>query len=375
LIASLLLDIISKDDKHKPVFNPSLIAKLRPEVLESKECEPLLLKSHKLAAEKGLPYFANLCAKGQKQASYTATGCRFATDWKKDWELDTLQTGNIDSLIINLPRVSYEARGNQTQFFTLLDEQLEMALRALEIKYQTIKRRSLEGVPPFLMQKADGDYYFRLQNVTRLVSFVGLNETAQSFLGKAIHEDNNALDFAEKIANHLNHNIKKHAKKPETRTLLSMVPNTDAAKRLAELDVESYGWAKVHAQGAREQPFYTDLVAVPLTSEVSWEDRLNIEGKFHRTAPGSHLAIIQLGDSEVDADSLLSATRKIVSTFAVRLYAYNRHLSYCASCQKTFLGYWQSAHHVDQSICFLVLAACQPDICHRLFGTLQDAPL
>lgn len=338
LIASLLLDIISEDDKHKPVFNPSLIVKLRPEVVESKECEPLLLKSHKLAAEKGLPYFANLCAKGQRQASYTATGCRFASDWKNDWALDTLQTGNIDSVIINLPRVSYEARGNQTQFFTLLDDQLEMALRALEIKYQTIKRRSLEGVLPFLMQKADGDYYFRLQNATRLVSFVGLNETTQSFQGKAIHEDNNALDFAEKIANHLNRNIKKHAKKPETRTLLSMVPNTDAAKRLAELDVEGYGWVKVRAQGTKEQPFYTDLVAVPLTSEISWEDRLNIEGKFHSTAPGSHLAIIQLGDSEVDADSLLSATRKIVSTFAVGLYAYNRHLSYCASCQKTFLG-------------------------------------
>ncbi len=338
LIASLLLEISLEDDKHRPIFNPSLIVKVRPEVLEDRECESLLFKSHKLAAERGLPYFANLCAKGQKQVSYTATGCRFAAEWKQDWELDTLRTGSIGSVIINLPRVSYEAEGKQTRFYEFLDEQLEMALRALEIKYQTIRRRSREGLLPFLMQKVDGDHYFRLQNASRLVSFVGLNETTQALLEKAIHKDGEALDLAENIVNYLSKGIHKYTKKPETRPLLSMLPNADAAKRLAELDVENYGWAKVHAQGTRKQPFYTDLIAVPLTSELPWEDRLGIEGKFHRMAPGSHLTILQLADSELDADSLLAVTRRILKTYAIGLYTYNRHLSYCANCQRAFHG-------------------------------------
>ena len=337
-LASILLEVMFEDDKHKPVFNPSLIIKIRPEVLKNKECEALLFKSHRLAAETGLPYFANLCPKEQTSASYTATGCRFATDWKGDWELDTLQTGNIDNVIINLPRVAYEAGGRQTPFFKLLDEQLEMALRALEIKYRTIKQRARENLLPFLTQKADGDHYFRIENASRLVSFVGLNETIESFFGKALLQDGETLDFAEKIVTYLSNNVRRYAKKPETRASLATVPNADAAKRLAELDAEKYGWAKVRAQGTREHPFYTDMVALPLEADVSWKERLSVEKRFHKLTPGSHLAIIQLADSEQDPNELLSATKEIVGTYAVGLYVFNRHLAYCASCQKTFYG-------------------------------------
>jgi len=338
LIASLLLEMMFEDDKHKPIFNPSPIIKIRPEVLKNRECEALLFKAHKLAAEKGLPYFANLCHKGQEHVSYTATGCRFAADWKGDWELDTLQTGNIDNVIINLPRLSYEAEGKETRFFQLLDEQLEMALRALEIKYRTIKQRANEQLLPFLVQKADGDSYFRIENASRLVSFVGLNETIESFFGKALHEDDKTLGFAEKIVKYLSQNVKRYAKKPETRASLALVPNADAAKRLAEMDLEKCGWAKVRARGTREQPFYTDIVALPLEADVSWKERLGIEERFHKLTPGSHLAIIQLADSEQDPNELLSATREIVGAYAVGLFTFNRHLAYCAGCQKTFYG-------------------------------------
>ncbi len=337
-LASLLLEVMFEDDKHKPVFNPSIVIKIRPEVLKNKECEDLLFKSHRLAAETGLPYFANLCPKEQMHASYTATGCRFSTDWKGDWELDTLQTGNIDNVIINLPRVAYEAKGRETSFFKLLEEQLEMALRALEIKYRTIRQRARENILPFLTQKADGDQYFRIENTSRLVSFVGLNETIESFFEKGLHQDDETLDFAEKIVKYLSHNVRRYAKKPETRASLAMVPNADAAKRLAELDAEKYGWAKVRAQGTREQPFYTDMVALPLEADVPWKERLGVEERFHKLTPGSHLAVIQLADSKQDPNELLSATKEIAGTYAVGLYVFNRHLAYCASCQKTFYG-------------------------------------
>jgi len=360
LIASLLLEVMFEDNKHKPVFNPSLIVKIRPEVLKNKECENVLFQSHQLAAKRGIPYFANLCPKKQKHTSYTATGCRFAADWKGDWELDTLQTGSIDSVILNLPRASYDAEGSQPVFFRLLDERLEMAWRALEIKYRTLRQRAREGLLPFLTQKADGNHYFRLENATRLVSFVGLNETVESFLGKAINEDNEAIDFAKETVEHLSKTVQSYAKKPETRVALSMVPSTNTAKRLAELDVEHCGWAKVHVQGAREQPFYTDMVAVPLTNKVSWRGRLHIEEEFHELTPGSHLAIIQLADSKQDPDELLSTTKEIVKKYKVGLYAYNRNLAYCANCQKTFYGIppkCPSCGSVNMLICFSRVSA------------------
>jgi len=360
LIASLLLEVMSKNGGEKPVFIPSLIVKIRPEVLKNRECEPVLLQSHKLAAESGTPYFANLCLPKQNCASYTMTGCKFTNDWTGDWELDTLRTGNIDSVFINLPRISYRAKGNKARFFELLDEHLEMALRALEIKYRTIKQRIREGLLPFLSQKADGDQYFRIKSAPRLVSLIGLNEATKSFSGQYVHEDEKALNFAEEIMGYILRNVQIHVKKPETRVYPSMSPNAKAAQRLAELDVERYGWARVNAQGTKEQPFYTDMVLVPLETSISWGERLSLEGRFHQLAPGGHLAIVQLANSEPDPNSLLSATRHILKTSKVGFYAYNRNIAYCNRCQKTFYGILPKCPlcgSIDMLVCFSRMSA------------------
>jgi ribonucleoside-triphosphate reductase (formate) len=337
-LASLIFEVMFADDKQKPIFNPRLIIKVRPEVLKDPECSSLLFESHKLAAETGLPYFANLSSPEQATASYTSTGFRLASDWREDWELDTLQTGSVDSVIINLPRVMYEAGGKETSFFRVLDDQLEMALRALEIKYRTIKQREREQMLPFLMQKTEGDQYFRIENAVRLVSFVGLNETIQAFLGKPLKLDGETLDFAKKAVSYISSEISRYSKKPETRAALAMVPAPDAARRLAELDAERYGWAKVRAQGSREKPFYTDLVALPLSLDVSWKDRMRVEERFHSLTPGGHLAVIPLDDEPQKPEELLAVTREVAENYGVGLYTFNRNIAYCESCQQVFYG-------------------------------------
>jgi len=244
----------------------------------------------------------------------------------------------MDSGIINLPRGMYEAGGKENNFFRLLDDQLEMALRALEIKYRTIKQRERERMLPFLMQKTGGDQYFRIENTVRLVSFVGLNETIQSFFDKPLKQEGETFDFAKKTVDYLSSDIKKYSKKPETRACLAMLPAADAAKRLAELDAEKYGWAKVRAQGTREKPFYTDLVALPLSVDISWKDRFRVEEKFHRLTPGGHLAVIPVADEPQKPDDLLSITREVAANYGVGFYVFNRNLAYCASCQQIFYG-------------------------------------
>lgn len=338
LLLSLLLEVMREETRCKPLFNPSLILKIRGEVFKNKDRNSPLYEAHCLAAERGLPYFANLLSEEHGCASYTAMGLRLSDNWKGDWELDTMRAGSIDNVIVNLPRLIYEAEGNKAELFKLLDEQLEMALRALEIKYRTLKQRCSEGLLRFLTRKAGGDQYFRLENSLRLVSPVGLNEASKSFTGKSIYEDEDALKFAEEIMQYFSDFIKKYARKPETRPALAMVPNPFAAKRLAELDVERYGWANVSALGTKEQPFYTDMVAVPPETELSWRERLKIEGKFHRLSIGSHLAVLLLDDTEQDPEELLATTKELTANYNIGFYTFNRKLAYCGCCHKVFLG-------------------------------------
>ena len=338
LIASLLLDVLLEESEQKPVLQPSLIVKIRPETLQNKDCESLLLKAHKLAVKRGLPYFANLCPKEQAYASYTATGCRFANDWKQDWELDTLRTSSIGNVSINLPRLVYESEAKKSVFFSLLDEQLEMALRALEIKYHTIKQRTRENLLPFLTQRTNGDPYIRVENSTRPVGFVGLSEAVESFTGKALQEDSKALGLAEEILSYIHNGVRKSMRKPETRPVAAMLPSFESAKRLAELDVERYGWAKVRVKGSKDQPFYTDLVAVPLQASLALEERLKIEEKMQQQVTGGHLTVLPLEDVEQNPDALWAITKRIVTTSRIGLFTYNRSFAYCSRCRKTFFG-------------------------------------
>ena len=334
LLASLILEVVLEESKQKPLFQPSLIVKLRTEALSSKESDPPLVLAHRLAAERGLPFFANSAWQKQAHASYSATGSRFDSDWKGDWEIDTLRMGNVGSVLVNLPRLTYECEANTSKFYELLDEQLEMAIRALEIKYQTVKLRGKEGLLPFLTHEAADEQYVRFENFTRIIGFVGLCETVESLSGRPLYGDAKAIDLAEQIVKHVNDYVKESRRKPESRPVAAMVPSPSAARRLALLDVERYGWAKVHVRGTKDQPFYTDLVAVPAETKIALDQRLKIEDRIQQLASGGHLTPIQVDDT-LDSDKLLSLSKKLVSESRVGLYTFSRALTYCSHCKKT----------------------------------------
>ncbi len=334
LLASSLIEVMLEE--AKPIVNPCLIIKMRPEAFKDDECKSLLYNFHRLAAEKGTIYFANLSHKNQFFASYTATGLRFADDWKGDWELDTIRTGDIDSVILNIPRALYDSGEDKNVFFENLYDRSEMAMRALEIKYLTIKQRAKEGLLPFLTKGREKDPYFRLEGATRLISFVGLDEAVKSLTGKDICESKDAFSFAEETLKYLSKTSQEYADKHGARYALSSISSLEASERLATLDVERYGWAKVKARGDRNQPFYTYTAVIPQTGEVPLKEYLSLEGRFHKMTPGGHLATISLKNSRGDPEELLSTTKEIINAHSIGFYTYRINLAYCSNCRKTF---------------------------------------
>jgi anaerobic ribonucleoside-triphosphate reductase len=80
------------------------------------------------------------------------------------------------------------------------------------------------------------------------------------------------------------------------------------------------------------------MMVVPSEENLPLDDNLRIESRFEALAPGCHLAKIPLEESDVDAEKLLALTHKIVQDHRIGLYAFDRNLMYCSSCQKTFQG-------------------------------------
>jgi len=337
LLASAVLECLMEGIEYKPIFNPSVIVKIRPDSLRDDESKELLYRAHELAVH-GTPYFANLLPESQEYASYVATGIRFAADWKEDWEIDTIRIGCMDQVTVNVPRAAYESEREEESFFENLQDFTEKGLKALEIKHKTLRNRAEEGLLPFLLQRDGGDHYFRLENSSSILSFVGLNEAAQFMTGGAIQEDPDSLGFAEKVVLYLADRIDEYNKKSGIRLSLGLASNFEAASRLAQLDIEGYGLGTVLTQGERDNPYYTNLNVVPHHLEMPLEEYLKIESRFHELVTGSHLAKISLGDLEIPPEEIMSTTKKITDRYAIGLYTYDRPLTYCNSCRKIWHG-------------------------------------
>lgn len=333
--SSLILDSFGGMCNFKPIFNPSLIIKVHPEKLGSNDVESLLYKAHLLAVH-GLPYFANIFFDGEERVSYAANGQGFSANWRGDWELDIVRVGCMGSVTLNLPRAFYEARGDMKTLLNNIYDFSEKALRALEIKYLTIKQRVYEGLLPFLLQGGKRDSYCRLDNSLFLVSLVGLNEVAQLAMKNAVYQGNDPLEFIEVISSHMIKIIGDYSRKKGMRCALSLTPDMEASKRMATLDIERYGLAEVNVSGDREKPYYSSINSMAYDSSIPLEKYLSIEERLHQFFSGSHLVKIPIRESE--PEQLLSITRRIVGEFKIPLYTFDATLTYCNICQKTFHG-------------------------------------
>jgi anaerobic ribonucleoside-triphosphate reductase len=158
LLASLALEVFAEESFPKPLLNPKLVLKVNKETLSDENARAILLKAHTLAAERGTVYFANALQKGEKNAVFSASGCKLEADLTGDWETDTLRTGCLGVVTVNLPRIVHESEKDKNKFFEILKDRCELAARALKIKYRGLRQHGKSALP-FITQRS---------NVTRI---------------------------------------------------------------------------------------------------------------------------------------------------------------------------------------------------------------
>ena len=339
LIAQLALEVFAEESSPKPLFNPKLILKINPETLTDENAKTTLLKAHGIAAEKGALYFANMSQKEGKQAVFSGTGCKFETELTGDWETDTLRTGCIGAVTVNLPRIAQESDRERNKFLDILKERCELAARALEIKQRALKQHGRNSLP-FLSQSANGDTYFRLENCSSIINLAGLRESVESFCQKNLTSEE-STGFAEEIAQTLLSFKGKTGRKHGKRLFPAILRSKEASERLAQLDIEKYGLAKVKFSGTRDKPFYSTTNRLRLQRgnilTVSPET-LNTEEKLKGLGSGANLSIIELEDPEYKPEELMNLTTQLIEQQAVEFFIYNRIMTYCSNCTKSWLG-------------------------------------
>ncbi len=339
LLASLLLDVFLEESSPKPLFSPKLVIKIGSTALNDENAKVALQKAHQLAVQCGTPYFANTTNKEGENTAFSASGVKLASDLTGDWETDTLRTGCLGYVTINMPRIALECQKDKNKFNDLAKERFELAARALSIKNNALKQFGKNSLP-FLMQKANGDTYFRLENCSRIIALAGFREAIEAFTEKNIAAQESRLFAEEAITSLLAFKVKL-GRKYGKRIYPAVLGNQEAAERLALLDIERYGVAKVKFSGTRDKPFYSTLKRIPIKAAqplTAPQGTLEMAQLTKGLNGGGSLDIFELEGGEYKAEALLDLTLRIIDNDASEFFTYNRAISYCDNCKKNYYG-------------------------------------
>ena len=339
LLALFTIEVLTEESTLKPLLNPRVVLKISKETLTDENAKAVLLKAHSLAAEHGTIYFANTMQKGAKQAVFSASGCKLEADLTGDWETDTLRTGCLGVVTVNLSRIVHESEKDKNKFFEILKERCELAARALKIKYRALKQHGKNSLP-FMAQKSNGDTYFRLESCSRIINFAGFTEAVESFCGKNLsHEE--TVQFAEELVQNLLAFKRKLSRRYGKRLFPTVLCSLESSVRLAQLDIEKYGVAKVKFSGTRDNPFYSTTRRLKLKhGDFPYvpSEALELEEKLKGLNAGGSLSIIELEGNEYQPEQLMRLTEHLVKNGSLEFFTYNRVATYCDSCRKSWFG-------------------------------------
>ena len=196
---------------------------------------------------------------------------------------------------------------------------------------------------PFLLKNRSGDTYFRLENCSRIINLAGFKESVEAFTEKSINSEESRR-FADEIIQNLLAFKQKIGRKHGKRLYPVILSNPEASERLAQLDVEKYGVAKVKFSGTREKPYYSTAKRFQVRAAETLSlpsEALETAQKMKGLNAGGTLDIIELEGAEFKPEALMDLTRRLIENQSLEFFTYNRIISLLRQLQEKLV--WNSA--------------------------------
>jgi ribonucleoside-triphosphate reductase (formate) len=340
-----LFDIYREGDgAGRPFFFPKPLIHITEKFFRTEGHEKFLHHICDIASEKGNTYFVF----DRGDTAKISECCRLSFKLEKSDLDDAVQPWKMrysamQNVTINLPRISFEAKGDDTKLFQLLTERITLAADAHMQKKVFIERLLALGETgplALLSMDRDGEPYLRMRRVTYLVGMVGLNEMVQYHLGEELHESEDAIKFGLKVIAHMNLVAARLSRKFNMRFVLEQTPAESTAYRFAKLDMRLFTEAQSVVKGdlACDEIYYTNSTLFNVGAPVDPIDRVKREGLFHPLIEAGSLTHIWLGESRPTAESLANFVQKIFRKTQNDQVAFSPELTTCVACGQTSRG-------------------------------------
>ncbi|MCB2189560.1 MAG: anaerobic ribonucleoside-triphosphate reductase, partial [Deltaproteobacteria bacterium] len=298
-----------------------------------------------VASEKGNTYFVF----DRGDTAKISECCRLSFKLEKS-DLEDAKTpwrmrySALQNVTINLPRIAYEAAGDDTALFKILRRRVELAVQAhLE------KRRFIEellghgptGPLALLAMNLDGQGYLRMHRVSYLIGMVGLNEMVQKHLGHELHQSEEAMRFGLKVIAQMKLLSEHYSQRHRMHLVLEQTPAESTAYRFAKLDLKHFaGEAKHVVKGDifTNEVYYTNSTLFNVGSHLNPIERVKLEGRFHPLIEAGAITHVWLGEARPSKESLANFVIKIFRDTKNDQVAFSPEFSCCKACGRNERG-------------------------------------
>ncbi len=341
-----LFDVYKEGDgAGRPFFFPKPLVHITEKFFKTDGHMDFLHHICDVASDKGNTYFVF----DRGETAKISECCRLSFKLEKS-DLDDANTpwrmrySALQNVTINLPRIAYEAQGDDTKLFKILRERVALAAKAHVEKrefIQNLLNQGPNGPLALLAMELDGMPYLRMHRVTYLVGMVGLNEMLKEHIGQELHDSEDAMRFGLKVIAQMNLACDHYAKHHGMRFVLEQTPAESTAYRFAKLDLKHYSdKAKHNVKGDifRNEVYYTNSTLFNVGSKTNPIERVKLEGRFHPLIEAGAITHVWLGEAHPSAESLANFVIKIFRDTKNDQVAFSPEFSCCKACGKTTRG-------------------------------------
>ena|GEM_PF-1029653 len=331
------------DEGKRPFLTPLPIIKMDKFVFESTNFDEEIYKVCELVHKWCTPIIVNSEWENNIESSYC-------------WDLSRIDsslgernnTGTLNTVIINLPRIALESKGDDSLFFSKLEETINLSINAINYGKEKIKEKLVRGTLPFLSLEVDGESYYCMDEGYGRIGFAGLFEATRIHMNKDIHQEKEALNFSKKIVEKTLELLKDHPKIKITEISIE-----DPSRRLFIADGIRYGFRIIEEKVNGRISKYSMNTIIPYDIYVPLNRRIEIEGIFHKKMLGGNCLNIPLIEPIPPKDTFYKYLKEIIYNNRVAAFTFSLDFTYCKKCGILMHGKRERCDYCGRSLAAL----------------------
>lgn len=244
--------------------------------------------------------------------------------------------GNIAFVTINLPWIALEAKGNIDKFFEILESRMKLCEDQLIHRYNILKKLRRKDVPMNMSglwlnskdRPEEETIEESLKNGTLSFGYIGIYETLMALTGKGQHESQESQELGLRIAKFMYDYSVDCTERHHLNFSVIATPAESACHTLLKATRRAFG---VVANVTDKEYFVNSCHVAPF-ARVTAEQKIKLEGPYHKYANAGHILYIEAGASPVGN---IASIEKIINEACdadAGYIAINFPIDFCNGC-------------------------------------------